>query len=529
MALTAALVFAGCYASARIMVHLRFTEAGPAILYPPYAILTAVMLLTPVQHWWVYMLTASFASFFPHRLLSPTSYVVLTEIANYTKASMAAGGVRLFRAVRLDTLRAMVAFLFFAVMVGPLCAAFLGAALAVTIHGATDYWLIWRGWFFSNALTGLALLPIIVIVFNDEQLRKPPAAHRIAEAALLAGALLLVGTYVFAMPYAPGGGLSARSYAPLPLLLWAAVRFAVAGTSSSILLVTVLAIWGALEGRGPFVAGTPAENLLQLQLFILAVSLPLMLLAAVVEDRRNKERALRRHEAELQASYVQVQSLVGRLISAQESERTFIGRELHDDICQRLAGLALMVDELKTRLPPDADNLHEEAARTKEATLEIMEAVRGMSHELHPGALRYVGVVAALQDHCNRFANQQGIDVMVQASREIGDVPADLSICIYRVVQEALRNVAVHSGAQRVQVVLRRTDHSLQLTVQDNGRGFEPDNELRSGGLGLISLDERVRLLGGHLAIRSEQQSGTTVTVQLPLPDDVTLRGSSLQ
>jgi two-component system sensor histidine kinase UhpB len=506
------------------MLRVRFTDAGPAILYPPYAIVTAVMILSPVKHWWVYMVTASLGSFFPHRLLSPTLYVLLTEIANYTKASVASAGVRRFGAGRLDSLRAMVAFLFFAVVAGPLCAAFMGALIAVWFHGATDYWLIWRGWFFSNALTGLALLPVIVIALTDKRLRKRPPAHRVAEAALLLGALIMVGTYVFAMPYPVSVGLSARAYAPLPLLLWAAVRFGPAGTSASVLVVTILAIPGALSGRGPFVAGTPAENLLPLQLFILAVSLPLMLLAAVVEERRNKEVALRQNETALRASYAEVQNLVGRLIGAQETERTFIGSELHDDICQRLAGLVLMLDELKTRFPVSLaeEDLLEKTEHARETAVEIMEAVRGLSHELHPGTLRYVGVVAALHEHCNRFANQHGIDVTLQAGRAVKDIPADVSLCIYRVVQEALRNAAAHSGAQRVQLFLRRTGNAVELAIIDDGRGFEPDSGMRSGGLGLISLDERVRLLGGSLTIMSEPQNGARMTVQLPLPGEQT-------
>jgi two-component system sensor histidine kinase UhpB len=474
-------------------------------------------MLAPLRRWWIYLLATSAGAFLAHSTAEPVLFAILVESANYTKAAVAGAGVRRFGDMRLDTLRSMAVFLLFAVFLGPLLAAFLGAALAVTLNGAGNYGLVWRGWFLSNALTGLTLLPIIVIAFTRRKAWTRLRVRRLLEAALLYACLVAVGLYVFDLHDAQPSGLPARLYAPLPLLLWAAVRFGPAGTCAALLTLTSLAIGGALQSHGPFVGRSAGENILELQLFLMAISLPLLLLAAVVEERRNKARALRDSEAALRASYEQVQNLVGRLITAQEAERTFIARELHDDVCQRLAGLVLKLDQLKTQIAAPAPDLLEEAAGAQAAAFQITETVRNISHELHPGTLRYIGLVDSLRDHCNRFSGQHGIKVTMSATRDLGDVPAELALCLYRVTQEALRNVAVHAQAGQASVELRRGVDALELLIADDGKGFDPELGIRSGGLGLISLDERVRLVGGTVTIQSQSEGGTQLHVQVPM------------
>src|SRR5262249_31312525 len=150
------------------------------------------------------------------------------------------------------------------------------------------------------------------------------------------------------------------------------------------------------------------------------------------------------------------------------AERTFIARELHDDVCQRLAGLVLKLDQLKAQIASPAPTLLDDAARAQAAAFEITETVRNISHELHPGTLRYIGLVDSLRDHCNRFSSQHATTVTLTASRDIGDVPADVALCLYRVTQEALRNVALHSNANSARVELQRNNGTLELLVADN-------------------------------------------------------------
>jgi signal transduction histidine kinase len=139
-----------------------------------------------------------------------------------------------------------------------------------------------------------------------------------------------------------------------------------------------------------------------------------------------------------------------------------------------------------------------------------------LSHDLHPGVLQHAGLVAALKAHCAEFGSQHAIAVTLSAD-DLGDIPQDVGLCLYRVVQESLRNVAAHAGARQACITLRRTDAGLELTITDDGQGFDLVEARRMGGLGLISLDERVRLVGGSVQINTQLQRGTELRVRVPL------------
>src|SRR5262249_5552797 len=161
-------------------------------------------------------------------------------------------------------------------------------------------------------------------------------------------------------------------YAPLPLLLWAAVRFGPGGLCFALLVVAFLSLSGAMAGRGPFRSQSPVENTLALQLFLFANATPLLLLAALLAEQERTASALR-------TSSEQIQDLAGRLITSQEEERTRIARELHDDVSQRLSALAITLSGLKQWLPEGAG--HDEWARLRRRTAELAESVRDLSHE----------------------------------------------------------------------------------------------------------------------------------------------------
>ena len=146
----------------------------------------------------------------------------------------------------------------------------------------------------------------------------------------------------------------------------------------------------------------------------------------------------------------------------------------------------------------------------------MAEALRHLSHDLHPGVLQHAGLVAALREHCTEVGSQHGIAVTLAAD-DLGAIPQDVGLCLYRVTQEAVRNVAAHAGARQAHVALRRTAAGLELTITDDGQGFDLAEARRMGGLGLISLDERVRLVGGSVQIHTQPQRGTELRVQVPL------------
>jgi two-component system sensor histidine kinase UhpB len=131
--------------------------------------------------------------------------------------------------------------------------------------------------------------------------------------------------------------------------------------------------------------------------------------------------------------------------------------------------------------------------------------------------LQHAGLVAALRGHCVEFGRQHSIEVTLSASDGLERVPHDVALCLYRVTQEALRNIATHAGARKAQVTLRSTAEGLELVIADDGQGFDLAKARKAEGLGLISLDERVRLTGGSFVINSERQRGTEVRVHVPL------------
>ena len=221
----------------------------------------------------------------------------------------------------------------------------------------------------------------------------------------------------------------------------------------------------------------------------------------------------RRREAD-----AQVASLAGRLITAQETERSRIARDLHDDINQQLASLSIALSSVKRRLQDgEAEGVAEEVARLQQRIVAVTHVTRQLSHELHPGVLEHAGLVAALRGHCAEFGAQHGIDVTFSAAAGINGVPAETALCLYRVTQEALRNIAAHAVAGTARVALTAAGKSLELSILDDGQGFDLAAARRRGGVGLVSLDERVRLVGGSLRIETQPQRGTEVLVSVPL------------
>jgi PAS domain S-box-containing protein len=210
-----------------------------------------------------------------------------------------------------------------------------------------------------------------------------------------------------------------------------------------------------------------------------------------------------------------LRDLSGRLIGAQEQERARIGRELHDNVSQRLALLAMRIDVLRNSVPPRADDLAAGLARLGTATSEISREVHGLSHRLHSIKLEALGLVSALRAHC-RELSQHGIHVHFAAANVQNRLPGDIALCLYRVAQEALANVVQHSGVTDARVELSGGPNGVVLRVSDSGKGFDPTGP--SDGLGLTSMRERVRLLGGSITVNSKPNRGTVVEVQVAIP-----------
>ena len=216
----------------------------------------------------------------------------------------------------------------------------------------------------------------------------------------------------------------------------------------------------------------------------------------LILERKRAETQLRENDAALRVSYERIQDLAGRLISAQEQERTRIARDLHDDINQQIAGLSIALSTARRRIhDSDKAALEETLAALQQRTIALAEHVRHLSHELHPGVLQHVGLVGALKSHCAEFARQHGMDVTFDATGDLMTVEPEIALCLFRTAQEALTNIAKHAGARQTRVVLSRESGVLALSISDDGQGFDPlVMALGSGGLGLLSIEERARI-----------------------------------
>ena len=632
-ALVALSVSAAYFVGAKVGFALTFQPHPVSTLWPPNSILFAALLLSPVRWWW-FLLLAVFPAHFLSQLNAdiPLPMMLCWFISNCTEALIGASLFRyLSKHVSFDTSYRVGIFILVAIL-GPFLSSFLDAGFVVLNQfGTSPYWDVFRMRFFSNVLASLTLVPLIVTWKRGgiRSLTTAPA-RRYLEAALLAAGLLVVGRLSFATRELVENTTPALLNLPLPLLLWASIRFGPRGSSAAFLVVCFLAIWGAIHGLGPFPGATPEQSAVSVQSFLILAAMTLLFLTAVMQerdeisrrnrallsahpdmvflmsnegvyldyhaqdgndlllrpelflgknvrevlpaqlaeevskclarsagtdepqvieyslqmgdeerhyearligmeddktlsivrdvtDRQRASYALKDSQQKLDQSHTHVRSLLGRLIDVQESERRRISRELHDDLSQKIATLSVAISRLKRRLPLSDAEIINELDDLRHKTNSLTNEIRRLSHQLHPAVLEHLGLVTALESYIGHFQDEEQIDVRLTA--ELGEerVPFQTSICIYRVAVEALRNVSRHSGAASAVISLRRENGSLELRVSDSGKGFDVDAFRKGGGLGLVSIEERLRLLQGTCEIHSSPQKGTTLVARVPL------------
>jgi signal transduction histidine kinase len=236
----------------------------------------------------------------------------------------------------------------------------------------------------------------------------------------------------------------------------------------------------------------------------------MLLIVGVLVQRHHHASA----QAALATSYGQLRHLTGRLITAQEEERARIARNLHDDIGQRVASFSIALSGAR-RMAGDAEPLRNELTSLQQEATSLSGELRDLSHDLHPGVLEHLGLLEALRSRCDEVTDESGTRCRLEVANDWRDVPDAVALCLYRVAQEALRNVSKHAAARNVVVSLDQQDGIVSMQVADDGRGFVAEKKQR--GLGLLSLGERVGLLGGSLNVTSTPTAGTKLAVTLPM------------
>jgi signal transduction histidine kinase len=757
------------YAGAKVAFHVGTLSHLFAPLWPPNVVLLIALLATPRRRWWTFVAAA-----LPVHLLAemeagmPALQALAAFVSNCVFALLSAAGLcRLIGGPRwLGDLRRVIAYLAVAAIIGPGIAAFGAAAEPILIGAeAGDYWGYWWRWYLSNAVGAVTLAPALLTWFADGIPRAKgvrPSAQ--LEAILLTGGLGIACVVAFGVPFrsAAAGLVPVLLFAPVPLLLWAAVRFGTKGASGAVLAVTAVSILYAMQGYGPFADGAPNENVLALQLFLVVIATPVLLLAALVEElrgandrltgilasisdcyyavdgdgkvaainpramawlggdpgeamvgrdaeevlyapeaisphvrrsielmtplnievpstlypgrwvelrthptdagtsvffcditkRKSAELAKRDTQELLQSTldalsaqvtildrrgvivavnaawrrfawrsgfraanagiggnYLAVcdasspscpeaaelatglraviagstaalrleypghrhgdpprwfelrvtrfgegeelrlvlaheditetwraadatRKLVGALLQAQDVERRRIARELHDSTAQNLLGVTLdlrRVRKLAPKLSGEAAGLLAEI----EALIEQSQReIRTFSYLLHPPRLEDAGLTAALRDYAEGFSSRTGIKVDVAIASDVGRMPREVELALYRVAQEALANTHRHSGSQAARLRLAHErvetpEPHLVLVVEDDGAGGAAPPAARAyaaskpraaepAGVGIASMRERMRQLGGRLEIASGDD-GTTLRAVVPL------------
>ena len=497
----------GYYFGTELGFALTPPQSPISTLWPPNAILLAVFLLSPVRNWWLPILAVlPVHVLIQLRIGIPFATSIGWFIGNVSEALLGAALVHRFADPRrmFESVRGTLVFLCSAVVFAPLATTFVDAGTVILTGVGKHYWAIWTERFLSNALAEIIFVPIIVTFWTGATswIKNSNPAKYLEASALVVG-LLIVSFLAFSTDFQ---GSPALIYVPLSLLLWAALRFGLAGLSVCVLTVALVSIAGAMHGKGPFVSGSMERNVISLQILLGSVATPLMLLTALTTERQQMRDSL--------------QELAQKLIGAHDEERQRIGRELHDDYSQSLALVAMDIQRLSEFLPKDSNESQQQLSQIETDINEMSLSLHSLSHQLHPTTLEYLGLVEGLTSFCNEFAKQQKMKIPFTQKNVPQEIPKESAFCLYRIVQEGLRNVKRHSGTDTAEVALGRTGVILHLSIADAGKGFDRHARAAGAGIGLTIMEERVRLLGGQFVIQSALGQGTRIEVYLPITLD---------
>jgi signal transduction histidine kinase len=493
-----------------------------ALFWPPNVVLFCALLIVPQRRWWLYIAAA-----FPAHVVAelgvgmPVPQLMVAFATNCMLALLNAYGVRRFLTGPpwFGTFRDAFLYIVITAGVSPALSALGGAFVPILGGGAVrNYWIFWSHWYLANALPSLTLGPVFLIWFSDgARWSRWIISRRQIEPALLA--LALAGICIIAAEMVGRLGsssfLAPMLFAPLPLVLWAAVRYGEKGASGAVLTVTVVLTWRTLQGPALFPAEEPEHSVLALQLFLMGLSIPVLLLGALIDDLRRAERTTR--------------ALAASLLGAQDQERRRIARDLHDSTGQNLIAGTLIAGRMQEMLPPHAEPL---MRQLEDVLQQSIREVRTVSYLLHPPLLDEAGLATALRCYVDGYVERSGIAVDLEVAPDFGRLPGDTELALFRIVQEALTNVSRHSNSPTARIRLLRqgtpSGPTALLTVEDAGEGMPPTGmgdfiaarKMLSGrqGLGLASMRERLKQIGGRLDFDS-QPGRTCMKAIIPVRD----------
>jgi len=236
-----------------------------------------------------------------------------------------------------------------------------------------------------------------------------------------------------------------------------------------------------------------------------------------ITERKSADETLHRNQLDLHQQQVQLEELTSKLLNAQERERQRIARDLHDDVSQRLAALVLEVASLERYPTSVLGECGQALAPIREQLEQLSDDVHTLAYRLHPSLLEHAGLCPAVEDHVHQVSRRAGLPISLRIAGVPTAISLDHATCLFRVMQESVQNVVKHANATTVTVQLRGSSKGVGLSVTDNGKGFDlHDHQALQRGLGLSSMEERLRQLQGYFQIRSEPKGGTKVCAWVP-------------
>ena len=527
-------VAVGYYLAARVGFAFTLQPYPISTLWPPNALLLAALLLAPTRAWW-WVLAAALPAHLLVELQSgvPVAMVLGWYATNCSEALLGAGLVRAFVAwpLRLDSLRSAGIFLFSGAFVAPIVSSFLDAALVSLVGwGERGYWDLVGTRIFSNTLAALTVAPLILTwAAIDVSRLRAARLVRYAEAAALFMGLLATCMLVFDLPQLDTHTAPALFYAPLPFLVWAALRFGPAGTTSAIAVMVVATIFGTVNGLGPFAGSTPQETALEMQLFLSAVAVPMLLLAVVLDERARVELDAR--EQRLQLTHLSRVAMLGELSGgiAHELNQPLTAILSNAQAAQHLVGNKSADPEILVEILRDiiaADQRAGEVIRrlrtlfkrgeTQFQPLDANELVHEVLSIVHGDLVtRSVEVVPELAAALPKVQGdrveleQVMLNLVMNACDAMAGLPPD-----QRRITVRTRAVEVDDGAVQVSF----SDCGTGFTPEQYTRLFEPFYTTKPRGLGLgLSISRAIiRAHHGRLWGTSAPGAGASFHIVLP-------------
>ena len=525
--LPAIAVALGYYLAARLGFALTLYPHPISTLWPPNALLLAVLLLAPTRDWW-WLLAAALPAHLAAEFQSgvPTAMVLGWYVSNCSEALIGAGLVRAFvpGPLRLDSLRNTSVLLLAAGVAAPLLSSFIDAALVRLIGwGTKSYWDLVTSRFFSNVLAEVTLVPLVL----TWAARFGPGARKLtmrgyAEACALFGGLFVVCLLVFDLPTGSAHASPVIFYIPLPFLLWAAVRFGPVGAASTLPILTVATIWGAVHGLGPFTTNTPQLNALEMQLYLIAVAVQLLLLAVALDERWRVER-----ESRSQLTHLSRVAMLGELSGG-------IAHELNQPLTAILSNAQAAQHYLgkKDIDPAMLAEILQDIILADQRAGDVIQRLRAMFKrgETRHETLDANRLVREVMSLAHGDLATRGVEVVLRLAPRLPGIRGDRvqleQVVLNLVVNAAEAMMACAPRGRLLTVQTLATKGRVHINVVDRGPGFLVAPELlfeafyttKSQGLGLgLSISKSI--IGAHdgrLRATTRRSGGAAFLITLP-------------